>query len=401
MVPPLMVPYDPLSPDVQADPHPWYRRLRDESPVHFLPEYGCWFLSRFKDIWREEQDVESYTIRHGQMPTQLLSPEPIEPGFETGEALANTDPPRHTAMRRQLAPLFMPAAARALEASTREMVRGHLARVRERGEMDVVADLAMRTSVRVACRIIGLPLEDADWFVDHINPMFDRSGGDLHGEAQMKAALELHEYLVGTIAEHRARGSRGENAIDAMIHGEVDGQRLRDVDIVSNLFLLLVGGTETLPKAFSACVHRLGEHPAQRDEVARDPGLSHAAFREALRYDMPTQMLGRRVEKAKVVGGQQLEPGQGVLFMWASANRDEREFPDADRFDIHRRAPRILTFGSGSHSCLGAHVAQMEGRIMLEELLALAPEYELEMAGSRRIENEVFRGFAELPIRWA
>ena len=116
---------------------------------------------------------------------------------------------------------------------------------------------------------------------------------------------------------------------------------------------------------------------------------------------MPTQMLGRRVVKAKTVGGQRLEPGHGVLFLWASANRDEREFPDADRFDIHRKSPRILTFGSGAHSCLGAHVAQMEGRIMLEELLALAPEYEVELDKSRRIRSEVFRGFSSLPIHWS
>ena len=136
-------------------------------------------------------------------------------------------------------------------------------------------------------------------------------------------------------------------------------------------------------------------------EVAADASVSQAAFREALRYDTPTQMLGRRVEKAKVVGGHELQPGQGVLFLWAAANRDEREFPNADRFDIHRRARRILTFGSGSHSCLGAHVAQMEGRVMLEELLALAPEYEVDLSRSRRIQTEVFQGFASLPIRWA
>jgi cytochrome P450 len=112
-------------------------------------------------------------------------------------------------------------------------------------------------------------------------------------------------------------------------------------------------------------------------------------------------MLGRRVVKAKEVSGKRLEPGHGVLFLWASANRDEREFPNADRFDIHRKAPRILTFGSGAHSCLGAHVAQMEGRVMLEELLALAPEYEVDLEGSRRICSEVFRGFRTLPIHWS
>jgi cytochrome P450 len=394
--------YDPLSAEVQADPYPYYRWLRDESPVHFLPQYGCWFLSRFSDIWKQEQDGETYTIAFGQMPSQLLSTEPPEVGFETGDSLASLDPPDHTVLRRQLAPLFMPAAVRDLEGMTREIVRTHIDRVRDAGAMDVVGDLAMRTSVRVAIKIIGLPPGDADWFVDRINAIWEREGiGIDFTEEASQASLQLFEYLSRTVAEHRAAGADGANAIDALLHTEVGGRKLSDADVISNLFLMLIGGTETLPKAFSGAVLRMWENPEQRAEVAANPELSRAAFREALRYDMPTQMLGRRVARPKIVGGQQFEVGQGVLFLWASANRDEREFPDADRFDIHRKSPRILTFGSGAHSCLGAHVAQMEGRIMLEELLALAPDYEVDLDRSQRIRSEVFRGFTSLPIRWS
>ena len=163
---------------------------------------------------------------------------------------------------------------------------------------------------------------------------------------------------------------------------------------------MLVGGTETLPKAFSACVYRLFQNPDQRAEIVKDPSLVAGAFREALRYDMPTQALGRSVKVPKEVHGQKLGLGQGLLFLWASANRDEREFANPDRFDIHRRAPRILTFGSGAHMCLGAHFAQMEGRVMLEELLAVAPEYEVLEDQAVRIRSEVFRGFSSLPIRF-
>jgi cytochrome P450 len=147
-------------------------------------------------------------------------------------------------------------------------------------------------------------------------------------------------------------------------------------------------------------VNRLAENPDQRAQVVADPDLAPHAINEALRYDMPTQMLGRRVRKEIEIQGKTLQPGQGLLFMWASANRDEREFPDPDRFDIHRRARRILTFGSGEHMCLGAHMARMEGKVMLEELLRVIPEYEVDVEHATMIRSEVFRGFLSLPIRW-
>jgi cytochrome P450 len=166
------------------------------------------------------------------------------------------------------------------------------------------------------------------------------------------------------------------------------------------LFLMLIGGTETLPKALSAAVFRLHRHPEQRAELVADPSRIPDAFNEALRYDMPTQMLGRRVVRERELHGQTLRPGQGVLFLFASANRDEREFPDPDRFDIHRRAKRILTFGAGAHMCLGAHVARMEGRVMLEELLARLPDYEVDEAHAERLQSELFQGWRRLPLRF-
>ena len=180
----------------------------------------------------------------------------------------------------------------------------------------------------------------------------------------------------------------------------MEGEALSDLSILTNVSLMLIGGTETLPKAFSACVRRLWEHPDQRAEVAADPSLAPHAITEALRYDMPTQMLGRRVREPIEIHGKTLSPGQGLLFMWASANRDEREFPDPDRFDVHRRAPRILTFGSGEHMCLGANMARMEGKVMLQEFLARVPEYEVDLAKATRIRSEVFHGFLSLPVSW-
>jgi cytochrome P450 len=310
-----------------------------------------------------------------------------------GTALAVLDPPLHTRLRGRLAPFFLPRAARALEASTRELAGRLLDEALPRGELDVIHGLAMRVSVRVACRILGLPLEDADLLAGNVNASFDRDpdspGQTAAGEA---AGSLLRDYLAKWVAERRVRPHR-DGVVERLLAFEVDGRPLSDEDLLSNLTLLVVGGTETLPKVFAGCVDRLARHPEQRARVVADPGRVPDAFWEALRVEMPTQMLGRTLGEEVVLHGERLRPGQKAMFLWACANRDEREFADPDRFDSLRRAPRILSFGHATHRCLGQHVARMEGRVLLEELLARVPEYEVVLERAVRIRSEFFRGF--------
>jgi cytochrome P450 len=165
-----------------------------------------------------------------------------------------------------------------------------------------------------------------------------------------------------------------------------------------HLILLLAGATETFPKTFASAVQRLWQHPDQRRELARNPERIPIALRECLRYDMPTQFAMRRVVRDFELRDKHLRAGEHVMFLWPSGNRDEREFRDPDRFDIARNPQRYLFFGNGAHRCLGAHFAQTEGRILLEELLARAPDYEVDAARARRERSELFQGWSELPI---
>ena len=399
-----MVDYDPLSQDVLADPFPFYRRLRDEAPAYYSEKYDTWFLSRFADVWAAERDASFFSVESGQMPSQVLGLEDVTAAMgETsfGDSPASLDPPAHTHLRALIAPRFRPSAARALKARTRELVRGFIDEFAERGEADVVLDLAMRTSVRIACTIIGLPLSMAEWFVERVNGMFvrDETGWRRTTDGD-QGVVELFTYLGEFLAERRRKGGEYDDATHLLLNGKVNGGKLADLDCLSTISLMLVGGTETLPKAFSGVVWRLADNPDQRAACAADPSLVPGAFQEALRTEMPTQMLGRRVLKTWEIHGEKLEPGQGVLYLWASANRDDREFPDPDRFDIRRNAPRILTFGAGPHMCLGAHIARMEGEVMLEELLARIPEYEVDLENAVQIRSEVFRGYVSLPIRF-
>jgi cytochrome P450 len=160
-----------------------------------------------------------------------------------------------------------------------------------------------------------------------------------------------------------------------------------------------VGGTDTFPKVFANLAVRLFQHPDARARVVANPELAPDAFTEGLRVDMPTQFLGRTLTRDVEFHGTTLHEGQVVIFLYASANRDEREFEDPDRFDLDRRPPRTLGFGHGTHSCLGIHVARAEGLIGLGELLARAPEYELDLSRAEKHRTEFVQGYAHLPVK--
>ena len=188
--------------------------------------------------------------------------------------------------------------------------------------------------------------------------------------------------------QERKRKPTGSGVLEKLMSFEFQGQKLPDHELISNIFLLIIGGSETVPKAFAGAVYQLLKHPDQRAALIADPDLAQDAFWEAVRTDMPTLMLGASAEAdTEICDGTKVRAGQKIMNLWASANRDEREFADPDRFDIRRRAPRIVSFNPGRHICLGIHVAQLEGRVMLQELLARIPDYEADESRAVRLRS--------------
>lgn len=403
-----MIEYDPCSEALYDDPFPFYKQLRDEAPVFKHPDYLPWFLSRFDDITKAILDLKSFTVTEGTTSMNILqAPDPDAANrfadnsdfeMEIG-AVAMLDPPVHTRVRTSMNAPFKPAAAAALEPLARSIVRKRLDIARETGRMDAVAELAGYLSVRIACTILGLSLEDADQYTQWVNSIFERERG-LFGmtERGRDASIALHAHLFQLVHECRTNGTQLEGLGNHILYGDFEGRKLNDLEAAFHFSMVLIGGTETLPKAASGAIWRLWEHPDQRAQVAADPALVPQAFHEALRFDMPTQMLGRTATREVEFHGQTIQPGEHVMFLWASANRDERKFEHADQFDIHRGFPRILSFGLGAHMCLGAHVARMEGKVILEELLAAFPEYEIIEDECVRMRSEFFRGLTSVPI---
>ncbi len=387
-----MLEFDPFSESYFDDPFPVYERMRNESRAYYHEELDCYFLSRFDDIW-DAVGSGHFSHRKGTNSQDLLV------NKMPNLALSSMSPPDHTALRKMLWPFFSPRATRAIEPFVREHAKRFIQEAIEKGCVDANGELGRRITVRVAFKLIGLPQEDADRVADLVGLAFDRSP-DVKGPNQkaLDAQAALHGYLQGKIEERKAAPAEGD-LLDALIAYRFEGNALPDAQLLSNLYLFVIGGTETLPKVFAGGVYRLWKHPDQRAELAGDLSLAADAFWEMLRYEMPTLMLGSCAEQeTEIGGGTKIQTGQKIMHLWVSANRDEREFDDPDRFDIHRKAPRILSFNHARHRCLGAHIAQMEGRVLLEELLTLAPEFEIDEERTVRIRSEFFRGFDRLPI---
>jgi cytochrome P450 len=391
-----MFEYDPFAEEVRRDPHPFYQRLREEAPAYYLPKYEAWALSRFQDIWDASFDSDSYSTARGTTPAQVLTKDqPVTPMLNT------MDPPVHTKLRSAIRACFLPKHLRGLEPVARSMFEDLVDEVADRGHCDVVQDLGARLSVRIACLAIGLPLEDAELLNGMVARFFhhDPAVGGMTADG-LAALEELTAYCLDAIRERRKSPQQGPEALNALVGFEYEGRGFSDEEAASHVTMLVIGGSETFPKTLATGVLRLAEFPDQRARLAADPTGIPAAYDEIVRFDMPTQFLCRTLKRDVSLHGQTMREGQGVMFLYPSANRDPREFDDPDRFDVARGPRRILSFGAGTHACLGTHVARLEGRITLETLLRRMPEWEVDLEGAERLRTEFVQGFARLPIRF-
>jgi hypothetical protein len=386
--------YDPFSEEVIRDPHAVYARLREEAPCYHLEKWDAFALSRFEDVWTASMDAENYSVAQGTTASHLLTKvQPVTPMINL------MDPPDHTVMRSQIARFFTPGAVRKLEERIAGFVDEAWAAVADRPEADLFNDFAAKVSVKVACLANGFPMEDADLLNRLVWRFFAREEGVEGMTADGLAAMnELFGYFADLIRRRRAAGLADRDVIDVVLGVEIGGRRFSDEEAASHLSMFIIGGSETFPKTFASGVHRLWQHPDQRAALAKDPSGIPDAYQEILRYDMPTQFLMRVLKHDVTLHGVTMREGRPVMFLYPSANRDAREFPDPDRFDVKRRPPRILSFGHGIHACIGRHFAQTEGKLCLGKLLAEAPGYEVVEPKLRRIRTEFVQGWETMPV---
>jgi cytochrome P450 len=366
--------------------------LRDEDPVHRIDEYRAWAITRMEDVWACFAQPDVYSNSGGITGAQLL-----QRRMGPYPALGNLDPPVHTTRRRAVMPWFGARQAQAARTWMLDHCRARLEHLRERDSFDAVVDYGLHLSVSVVCELLGIPRRDRPMLTDWVRLIFYRTADEA---GLTEAGADAYGQILDYCAEHardRARQSSREPT------DLLDGYLAMDLgdDLASHLREIVIGGSETNPKVLAAAIHRLACNPDQRAEVAADPTLAATAFHEALRIDTPGQFMGRTVLRDTELRGRRLARGDVALMMIASANRDEREFDDPDRFDVHRPVQRAVGYGSGPHFCIGRHLAGMEGEVAIEALLAADAEYSLDLAHATRAHHEMVHGFTALPVRWS
>lgn len=372
-----------------GDPFAAFHWLRTEMPISWHPTPGFWALARHDDVVAVSRDAATFCTSQGILLADL--DRPIIPR----QSIVYIDPPEHTQYRKLVQPAFSPGRLRALEGRIAALVDELLARVEPGCAIDFVESFAAPLPLLVIAHLLGVPGTDHARFKRWSDAVID--AGTRVTEETMAQAGELFEYFSGFLAARRTEP--GDDLISALVHSEIDGERLGEFDLVMFCMSLLVAGNETTRNLLSHGAIALATHPEERDLLARTPALMPGAVEEMLRWGSPVASFMRTATRDAVLRGTPLREGDRVLLLYASANRDETVFgADAADFRVTRDAGAHVAFGYGTHFCLGAQLARMEARIAFAALLARFARWDL--AGSvERLPSVFMRGVMRLPLR--
>jgi cytochrome P450 len=355
--------YDPSRADFQQQLYSVYRALRDHHPVYVDPARRFFALSRFEDVRAAASDPQTFSSEGTSLAVGLL------PHIQV------MDPPRHDRLRRLVTVAFTPRRVAAMEPRIREIARGLLDQFSGKGRGDLMADYARHVPSRAIGDMIGVPPERREAFLHWTESMVAVADGTTQAENIKSAALNIYTEFARLLDERRR--ARRDDLMSALLDAEIDGEKLTQDELLGFCFVLIVAGNDTTTNLIANGAILLAQHPEVRRELTVEPALVEDAIEEMLRCESPAQSLPRRATRALTLHGVEIPEGAEVQLVWGAANRDEREFPEPDRFDIHRRIRRHLAFGQGLHFCLGANLARLEARVAFEELLARIPDYAL------------------------
>ena len=386
--------YDPYDFEIDTDPYPVWKRLRDEQPLYHNERYDFYALSRFDDVERALVDWKTYISSKGTVLELIKSAFEMPPG-----SIIFEDPPDHDLHRGLLSRVFTPRRVAEIEPKVREFCARSLDPLMGSGGFDFIRDLGAEMPMRTIGMLLGIPEQDQEAIRDRIDdglrltdssmPEVDYSHGLGHNE--------FGDYITWR-AEHPSDDLMTE-LLQAEFEDETGTRRhLTNTEILNYIGLLAGAGNETTTRLIGWTGKVLAENPDQRRQIVEDRALIPNAIEELLRYEPPSPVQARVLTRDVEHYGRSVPEGSIVLLLNASGTRDERRFEDPDRFDIRRKIGHHLSFGYGIHFCLGASLARLEGRIALDEVLNRFPEWEVDWDNAVQARTSTVRGWEKLPV---
>ena len=387
--------WDPFDREIATDPYPIYRRLREEAPLYYNDRHDFYVLSRNEDVDRALTDWKTFSSSRGPILEVIKANISIPPG-----TLLMEDPPAHDIHRSLLARVFTPRRVASIEPQVRDFCTRCLDRLVGVESFDLMMEFANEVPMRVIGMLLGIPEADQPAIRERADAKLRTVPGQ-----QMKVARgalmdsDLFADYIDWRAEHPSDDLMTEllNAEFADETGTV--RRLTRPEILTYVTVLAGAGNETTARLIGWLVSVLAKHPDQRKELADDARLIPNAIEETLRFEPTGHAIARYVTTDVDLHGGEVPAGSAMMLLVASANRDERRWPDPDRFDIHRKTSQHLTFGIGTHYCLGAALARLEARVALEEILEHFPKWEVDWDDAALSSTSTMRGWETLPIR--
>ena len=387
--------YDPYDIEIDADPYPVFRRLRDEAPCYYNDVHDFYAVSRYDDVERSLVDKTTFSSARGGILELIKAGLEIPPG-----TLLFEDPPAHTVHRGLLSRVFTPKKMLTLEPQIREFCADALDPLVGADRIDFIADLGRQMPMRVIGMLLGIPEDAQESVRERADASIRTEPGkpqELSGGFDPGAMFKEFGDYIDWRAQHPS-----DDLMTELLNAEFDDEhgvtrRLDRQELLTYVSVIAGAGNETTTRLIGWTGKVLSDHPDQRREIIADPSLTPNAIDEILRYEPPAPHVGRYVTRDVQFHGQTVPEGSAILCLIGAANRDERRYPDGERFDIHREVGQHLTFGYGIHYCLGAALARLEGRIALEELLKRFPDWEVDLEGARLAPTSTVRGWDALP----
>ena len=388
--------YDPYDFEIDADPYPVWKRLRDEAPLYFNEKYEFYALSRYEDVERCFVDWETYSSARGSVLEIIKANIEMPPGMFIFE-----DPPDHDLHRGLMSRVFTPRRLAAIEPKVRAFAARTLDPLVGQGGFDLIAELGTEIPMRTIGMLLGIPEEDQAAIRAHIDEGLRIEEGVMPEASittQRDTASDDYAAYIDWRAEHPSDDLTTELLTAEFTDEQGNRRTLSREELLGYIGLLSGAGNETTTRLIGWAGKLLAEHPDQRRAMADHPELIPNAIEEILRYEPPSPVQARYVTRDAEHQGTNVPAGSVMVLLNASANRDERQFEDPDRLDIERKVKRHFSFGYGLHFCLGAHLARLEARVALEELLARFPEWEVDYDNAIQARTSTVRGWEKLPI---